>query len=80
MLAIKAVYDNGTVRWPNKPPVEGLHDLIVVFEDVSESTLHAGTEKAHKTGGKMDKTAVLIPLPELDGRVPAGWKDAVYGG
>ncbi len=32
MLAVKAKYENGTVRWEQKPPVEGLCDLIVVFE------------------------------------------------
>ena len=37
MLAVKAKYENGTVRWERKPPVEGLHDLIVVFADVSAS-------------------------------------------
>ncbi len=36
MLAVKAKYDNGTVRWPSKPPVSGLHDLIVIFEDVAK--------------------------------------------
>jgi len=35
MLAVKAKYENGTVRWEQKPPVKGLHDLIVVFADVS---------------------------------------------
>jgi len=37
MLAVKAKYENGTVRWERKPPVKGLHDLIVVFADVSAS-------------------------------------------
>ena len=37
MLAVKAKYEDGTVRWERKPPVKGLHDLIVVFADVSAS-------------------------------------------
>ncbi len=37
MLAVKAKYENGTVRWERKPPVKGLHDLIVVFADVCTS-------------------------------------------
>ena len=37
MLAVKAKYVNGTVRWEQKPPVKGSHDLIVVFEDVPAS-------------------------------------------
>jgi len=34
MLAVKAKYENGTVRWVRSPPVKGSHDLIVVFADV----------------------------------------------
>ena len=37
MLAVKAKYENGTVRWERKPPMEGSHDLIVVFADVPAS-------------------------------------------
>ncbi len=37
MLAVKAKYENGTVRWERQPPVKGSHDLIVVFADVSSS-------------------------------------------
>lgn len=37
MLAVKAKYENGTVRWERKPPVKGLHDLIVVFADVPDT-------------------------------------------
>ncbi len=37
MLAVKAKYENGAVRWEQKPPVTGLHDLIVVFEDIPAS-------------------------------------------
>ncbi len=37
MLAVKAKYENGTVRWERTPPVKGLHDLIVVFADVPAS-------------------------------------------
>ncbi len=34
MMTVKAVYDNGTVKWERKPRLSGLHNLIVVFEDV----------------------------------------------
>lgn len=37
MLAVKAKYEDGTVRWERKPPVKGLHDLIVVFLDISDA-------------------------------------------
>ncbi len=37
MLAVKAKYENGAVRWEQKPPVTGFHDLIVVFRDVPAS-------------------------------------------
>ena len=37
MLAIKAVYENGEVRWMQRPPDDGRHDLIVVFEDIPEA-------------------------------------------
>ncbi len=39
MLAVKAKYENGIVRWERQPPVKGLHDLIVVFADVPASEL-----------------------------------------
>lgn len=41
MLAIKAIYNNGTVQWTQKPPIEGRCDLIVVFDDVSEAQSQA---------------------------------------
>ncbi len=37
MLAVKAAYDNGTVRWLQKPPDSGVHSLIVIFEDIEDS-------------------------------------------
>ena len=36
MLAVKASYDNGVVRWVKKPRVSGFHNLVVVFDDVDE--------------------------------------------
>lgn len=41
MLAVKAKYENGKVRWEQKPPLTGMHDLIVVFADASSSDLDA---------------------------------------
>jgi|GEM_PF-2658607 hypothetical protein len=78
MLAIKAKYDNGIVRWLGKPPVSGMHDLIVLFEDVPERVSEAGLSS------KNDQTLIskeaMQPLPELSGFVPDGWKEAIYGG
>lgn len=37
MLAVQAKYVNGAVRWERKPPVQGMHDLIVIFSDVPDS-------------------------------------------
>ena len=73
MLAIKAKYDNGVVRWLENPPVGGTHDLIVLFEDVAGGL---------PQGGQSARISVdeLQPLPELFGSVPNGWKEAIYGG
>ena len=46
MLAVKAKYENGIVRWEQEPPVKGLHDLIVVFADVPASAQkHPSTDE-----------------------------------
>ena len=51
MMTVKAVYDNGTVKWERKPQVSGLHNLIVVFEDVEcEPTESASETKTQTTG------------------------------
>jgi hypothetical protein len=77
MLAIKAVYDNGIVRWLENPPAGGLHDLIVLFEDV-DAGLPLGAS-AHESSDRISEDS-LQPLPELRGSMPDGWKEAVYGG
>jgi hypothetical protein len=78
MLAIKAKYENGIVRWLENPPVSGKHDLIVLFEDMAEGHPQGGpSTKAENT--RMGEEA-LKPLPELSGSVPDGWREAIYGG
>jgi len=76
MLAVKAVYDNGSVKWTRRMTISGRHSLIVLFEDVSGSELPDADVKY--ANASMDDM-VLPPLPELEGAVPEGWKDAIYG-
>ena len=78
MLAIKAKYENGVVRWLGNPPVSGTHDLIVLFEDMADGHPQSSplqTVRPHRIGDEE-----LKPLPELSGSVPDGWKEAIYGG
>ncbi len=78
MLAIKAKYDNGVVRWLENPPVSGKHDLIVLFADMAEAQPQSGPSS--QTGDIRMSEEALQPLPELSGSVPDGWKEAIYGG
>ena len=42
MLAVKATYENGEIKWAKRPNIGGRHELIVVFEDVdSQSEVHS---------------------------------------
>lgn len=78
MLAVKAKYDNGVVRWLDEPPIKGFHDLIILFEDVADRVGNADTlspQSSQEVGGIQG----LPPLPELDGAMPQGWKEAIYG-
>ena len=77
MLAIKAKYDNGIVRWLENPPVSGTHDLIVLFEDLAGAQPEGGLSTL-KGNNRINEDA-LQPLPELSGSVPNGWKEAIYG-
>jgi hypothetical protein len=36
MLAVKATYENGQIKWSKQPDIHGQHRLIVVFEDVEQ--------------------------------------------
>jgi len=38
MLAVKAAYDNGILRWLQKPPTGRTNSVIVVFDDLEEGT------------------------------------------
>ena len=41
MLAVKAEYENGQIRWLEKPPVQQAQDVIVVFQTEEENvSLH----------------------------------------
>lgn len=81
MLAVKATYYNGMVKWKRKPKLGGRHNLIVVFEDVGDPVEINTTPKV--TGQfkiqRTHSTSVVPSLPELRGHVPPGWKDAIYG-
>jgi len=51
MMTVKAIYDNGTVKWERKPQVSGLHNLIVVFQDVENQPVESISEtKPQATG------------------------------
>ena len=81
MLAVKATYDNGMVKWKRKPKFGGRHNLIVVFEDLGDSvhinTTAKVTVQSERQGTRSITT--MPALPELRGYVPSGWKDAIYG-
>ena len=36
MLAVKANYNNGTIRWGQRPVISGMHEVMVVFSDIGE--------------------------------------------
>ncbi|MDD4735274.1 MAG: hypothetical protein PHP44_04120 [Kiritimatiellae bacterium] len=40
MLAVKAEYENGQVRWLEKPPVAQPQDVIVVFQMENDPAEH----------------------------------------
>jgi hypothetical protein len=81
MLAVKATYDNGMVKWKRKPKFGGRHNLIVVFEDLGNPVHIKITPKVTDQSDRQDtlSTTAMPILPELRGYVPPGWKDAVYG-
>ena len=39
MLAVKAEYDNGTVRWLQRPPVTRSGCILVIFNEENESPM-----------------------------------------
>lgn len=70
MLAVKAKYENGTVRWERKPPVRGLHDLIVVFADVPSSDQDVALSDEREVWRKAQESAFAKVWDNQD--------DAVY--
>jgi hypothetical protein len=36
MIAIKATYDGGNLRWVDEPKLAGQHNVLVVFENVDD--------------------------------------------
>lgn len=75
MMAVKAVYEDGKVEWLQPLGLRGRHEMIVTFVDVEEPAASQG--KAAIPDHAMPLQ--LVPLPELTGRIPDGWKDAIYG-
>ena len=69
MLAVKAEYENGAVRWLQRPPRAGAFVVTVVFEEPIDRPDNRPAEGQNNE---------VQPLPELAGFVPAGWKDAIY--
>ncbi len=51
MLAVKAEYDNGQVRWHRKPSVSGRHPLRIVFVDIEECS----DRTAEESGGLLEE-------------------------
>ncbi len=68
MLAVKAKYENGTVRWERQPPVKGLHDLIVVFADVpaSERDEQGASPSAVRDAGDESRVWADLALANLE--------------
>ncbi|NCD35467.1 MAG: hypothetical protein EOL87_18950 [Spartobacteria bacterium] len=54
MLAVKAEYENGQVKWLEKPPVEEHQDVIVVFQG-GESDLNS----KQRSGWMMPQSTAL---------------------
>lgn len=82
MLAVKATYDNGKIKWSQKPKLRGRHNLIIVFENIGESESINTTPNVAVISEKQSirsTTTAMAPLPELRGYIPLGWKDAIYG-
>lgn len=75
MLAVKAVYEDGQVKWPRSLALKGRHELIVTFLDGEPLLLDQGDSSDQS----QQPAPELVPLPELTGRIPDGWKDAIYG-
>lgn len=70
MLAIKATYDNGMVRWSRKPPVDGLHDLIVVFADIGDEHSDSNDNRAVKR--KSARKRAILSLRGMCSNLGAG--------
>lgn len=61
MLAVKATYDNGTVRWKERPSVAGRHELIVIFQDVDpESSTQPSRADATAPAATWDGFKALV--------------------
>ncbi len=58
MLAVQAKYEDGKVRWGRKPPVQGSHDLIVVFADVPASNDDVISRDDHVAWQKVQESSL----------------------
>ena len=66
MLAVKAFYENGSIQWVDKPPVERA-EILVVFP--AESSLEKPTRKKYPQNGTtniLDKYRGCIKNPDFD--------------
>lgn len=70
MLAVKAKYENGAVRWLRKPPVMGTHNLTVVFEDVEEALSVHLREDELDTGSR--KMKAIRAMQGMCANLPPG--------
>jgi len=59
MLAVKAKYDNGMVQWPNTPPVNGLHELIVIFQDIPEPVTEVVRSSGMSQASELDQAIAI---------------------
>ena len=72
MLAVKAAYDNGTVRWLQKPPTSGSHNLIVVFEDANIENESDKNKKADDLMRVTHRKEAIEALQHMYESIPPG--------
>ena len=66
MLAVKALYDNGSIQWLGKPPVQRA-EIIVVFTGEREPEKPASNEMSTEEAMRiLDKYTGCIQNPDFD--------------
>ena len=78
MLAVKAFYENGNIRWIEQPPVQKAEILVVFSEEPLKPTLEkAGFET---TVNILDKYRGCIKTPDFDHEKERDeWLNEKYG-